>query len=73
MGLMAGGDTYSTSVLNGIRYLIETQRPGGGWDEDLCTGTGFPKVFYLMYHNYRISFPLIALAEFGKFAETERA
>jgi len=72
MGLMAGGDTYSTSVLNGVRYLVETQRADGGWDEDLCTGTGFPKVFYLMYHNYRISFPLIALAEFSKFAEMER-
>ncbi len=73
MGLIAGGDTYSSSVLNGIRYLLETQRPDGNWDEDLSTGTGFPKVFYLTYHNYRISFPLIALAEFGKTSETERA
>jgi squalene-hopene/tetraprenyl-beta-curcumene cyclase len=73
MGLIAGGDTYSSSVLNGIRYLVNTQRPDGNWDEDLSTGTGFPKVFYLNYHNYRISFPLIALAAFSKHTETERA
>ena len=73
MGLIAGGDTYSSSVLNGIRYLVKTQRPDGNWDEDLSTGTGFPKVFYLNYHNYRISFPLIALAAFSKHSETERA
>jgi squalene-hopene/tetraprenyl-beta-curcumene cyclase len=73
MGLIAGGDTYSSSVLNGIRYLVNTQRPDGNWDEDLSTGTGFPKVFYLNYHNYRISFPLIALAAFSKHSETERA
>jgi squalene-hopene/tetraprenyl-beta-curcumene cyclase len=73
MGLIAGGDTYSSSVLNGIRYLVNTQRPDGNWDEDLSTGTGFPKVFYLNYHNYRISFPLIALAAFSKHSELERA
>ena len=73
MGLIAGGDTYSSSVRNGIRYLLETQRPDGNWDEDLSTGTGFPKVFYLTYHNYRIAFPLIALAAFAKTSESERA
>ena len=73
MGLIAGGDTYSSSVRNGIRYLLETQRPDGNWDEDLSTGTGFPKVFYLTYHNYRISFPLMALAAFAKTSDTERA
>jgi squalene-hopene/tetraprenyl-beta-curcumene cyclase len=73
MGLIAGGDTYSSSVINGIRYLVETQRPDGNWDENLSTGTGFPKVFYLNYHNYRISFPLIALAAYSKHSETERA
>ena len=27
MGLMAGGDTYSSSVLNGIEYLVSKRRP----------------------------------------------
>jgi nucleoside-diphosphate-sugar epimerase len=29
---------------------------------ELATGTGFPKVFYLNYHYYRLYFPLMALA-----------
>jgi squalene-hopene/tetraprenyl-beta-curcumene cyclase len=66
MGLMAGGDTYSSSVLQGIEYLIETQSEDGAWPEELATGTGFPKVFYLNYHYYRIYFPLLALATFVK-------
>jgi squalene-hopene/tetraprenyl-beta-curcumene cyclase len=66
MGLMAGGDTYSSSVLHGIEYLIETQAEDGTWAEDLATGTGFPKVFYLNYHYYRLYFPLLALAAFVK-------
>jgi squalene-hopene/tetraprenyl-beta-curcumene cyclase len=66
MGLMAGGDTYSSSVLQGIEYLIETQTEDGTWCEELATGTGFPKVFYLNYHYYRLYFPLLALATFVK-------
>jgi len=64
MGLIAGGDTNSLSVQHGIEYLLDTQRPDGGWDEELATGTGFPKVFYLNYHYYRLYFPLIALSDF---------
>jgi squalene-hopene/tetraprenyl-beta-curcumene cyclase len=66
MGLMAGGDTRSSSVLDGIAYLVETQNPDGAWSEELATGTGFPKVFYLNYHYYRLYFPLLALATFAK-------
>jgi squalene-hopene/tetraprenyl-beta-curcumene cyclase len=64
LGLMAGGDTYSSSVINGIEYLIRTQKEDGSWAEELATGTGFPKVFYLNYHYYRLYFPLLALATF---------
>ena len=64
LGLLAGGDANSLSVRKGIEYLLETQRGDGGWDEELATGTGFPKVFYLSYHLYRDSFPLLALASF---------
>ncbi len=66
MGLIAGGDTNSLSVQHGIEYLLDTQRSDGGWDEELATGTGFPRVFYLNYHYYRLYFPLIALSEFAR-------
>ena len=64
LGLIAGGDTTSSSLHKGIEYLIETQRSEGGWDEHLSTGTGFPGVFYLQYHLYRHSFPILALAAY---------
>jgi squalene-hopene/tetraprenyl-beta-curcumene cyclase len=64
LGLLAAGDWRSQSVTNGVEYLLETQRRDGSWNEELATGTGFPKVFYLTYHLYRQSFPLLALAEF---------
>src|SRR5689334_10384477 len=66
LGLLAGGDTNSLSLHQGIEYLLETQRPDGSWREDLSTGTGFPKVFYLTYHLYRLYFPLLALSEFAR-------
>jgi squalene-hopene/tetraprenyl-beta-curcumene cyclase len=64
LALLAGGDTTSTSLMDGIEYLIRTQRADGTWSEELATGTGFPKVFYLTYHLYRNSFPLLALNTF---------
>jgi squalene-hopene/tetraprenyl-beta-curcumene cyclase len=66
LGLLAGGDTNSSSLKNGIGWLIENQRADGGWDEELSTGTGFPGVFYLKYHLYRNSFPVLALAAYRK-------
>jgi squalene-hopene/tetraprenyl-beta-curcumene cyclase len=66
MGLIAGGDTSSRSVNQGIEYLLETQNVDGSWSEDMATGTGFPRVFYLNYHYYRLYFPLIALSAFRK-------
>lgn len=66
LGLLASGDTTSESVRKGAAYLLRTQRKDGTWDEELCTGTGFPRVFYLTYHLYRAYFPLLALAEFRK-------
>jgi squalene-hopene/tetraprenyl-beta-curcumene cyclase len=47
-------------------YLLRTQLPEGSWREDLATGTGFPKVFYLNYHLYKDYFPLLALSSFVK-------
>jgi squalene-hopene/tetraprenyl-beta-curcumene cyclase len=66
LGLLAGGDRTSNSLHKGIEYLIETQRKDGGWDEELSTGTGFPRVFYLKYHYYRHSFPVLALSTYLK-------
>jgi squalene-hopene/tetraprenyl-beta-curcumene cyclase len=66
LGLLAGGDTNSSSLFKGVEWLIEHQRADGGWDEELSTGTGFPKVFYLKYHYYRHSFPVLALSMYRK-------
>jgi squalene-hopene/tetraprenyl-beta-curcumene cyclase len=66
LGLIASGDTYSISLKKAIEYLVERQRPDGTWDEKTATGTGFPRVFYLTYHLYRNSFPLLALAAYLK-------
>ncbi|MCI0640530.1 MAG: squalene--hopene cyclase [Gemmataceae bacterium] len=64
LGLMHAGEAHSDAVGRGIEYLLETQGPDGNWEEDQFTGTGFPKVFYLKYHNYRLYFPLMALARY---------
>jgi len=62
MGLFASDDWDSDSVRQGIEYLLKTQTKEGTWYETACTGTGFPRVFYLRYHMYRQYFPLLALA-----------
>jgi squalene-hopene/tetraprenyl-beta-curcumene cyclase len=64
LGLIAAGEADSESVRTGVRFLVDRQLPDGNWREDEFTGTGFPKVFYLKYHLYRLYFPLMALARF---------
>jgi squalene-hopene/tetraprenyl-beta-curcumene cyclase len=64
MGLLAGGEEKSLEVHRGIHYLLKTQQPDGTWEELYFTGTGFPKHFYIRYHNYRNCFPLMALGQF---------
>ena len=66
LALIAGGDVRSESVHNGVEYLARTQRSDGNWDEEYCTGTGFPSVFYLAYTDYRNTFPLLALSTYLK-------
>ena len=61
MALMAIYGPEDTGVLRGIRYLIDTQLPSGTWEEPWFTGTGFPRVFYLRYHLYRLYFPIMCL------------
>jgi len=57
-------DPHSLAVKRGVRWLCETQRPDGTWDEDYFTGTGFPGDFSLNYHLYRLVFPLTALGRY---------
>jgi squalene-hopene/tetraprenyl-beta-curcumene cyclase len=59
---VAAGRAHSTAVTHGIEWLAARQEPDGSWEQQEFTGTGFPLVFYLRYHYYPISFPLLALA-----------
>jgi len=70
-GLVAAGEGSSSSARRGVQWLLTTQRSDGDWNETAFTGTGFPKVFYLRYHYYRISFPLIAIARWHASLGTE--
>ena len=63
LALLAAGER-SAAVDRGVRWLIETQRPDGTWDEPQFTGTGFPGDFYLNYHLYRLIFPVSALGRY---------
>ena len=64
LGLIAAGRARSEAVRRGIDYLIQAQLPDGSWEELPYTGTGFPRVFYLRYHYYRVYFPLMAVARY---------
>ena len=66
LGLLAAGEADSDTVQLGIEYLVATQGPDGNWQEEWFTGTGFPKVFYLKYHMYRLYFPLMALTRYAQ-------
>jgi squalene-hopene/tetraprenyl-beta-curcumene cyclase len=72
MGLMSAGDYESNEVINGLCYLISHQKADGSWDEELFTGTGFPRVFYLKYHYYRIYFPMYALGMYMRGVQRRR-
>jgi squalene-hopene/tetraprenyl-beta-curcumene cyclase len=63
LALLAAGER-SAAVERGVRFLVDTQRPDGSWDEPLFTGTGFPGDFYINYHLYRIVFPVSALGRY---------
>ena len=64
LALLAAGERDSEAAERGIRWLAETQRPDGTWDEPQFTGTGFPGDFYVNYHLYRLAFPVSALGRY---------
>jgi len=64
LALLAAGENDSEATERGIRWLAQTQRADGSWDEPQYTGTGFPGDFYINYHLYRLSFPLSALGRY---------
>jgi squalene-hopene/tetraprenyl-beta-curcumene cyclase len=64
IGLLAGEDPLSESVMRGVAWLTERQADAGNWDETASTGNGFPNHFYLHYQLYSHYFPLIALGRF---------
>jgi squalene-hopene/tetraprenyl-beta-curcumene cyclase len=66
MALMAIYGPNDEGVLKGIRYLLDTQLASGTWDESWFTGTGFPRVFYLRYHLYRLYFPIMCLGRWSR-------
>jgi squalene-hopene/tetraprenyl-beta-curcumene cyclase len=60
--LQIAGMGNHPAAQRGLSYLKETQTRDGTWEEPYCTGTGFPRDFYLNYHLYRHLFPMMALA-----------
>jgi squalene-hopene/tetraprenyl-beta-curcumene cyclase len=63
LALLAAGDE-SDALARGIAWLVATQRPDGGWDEQYFTGTGFPGDLYINYEMYRLVFPIWALGRY---------
>jgi squalene-hopene/tetraprenyl-beta-curcumene cyclase len=52
----------AAAMRRGIAWLVATQRADGTWEEPQYTGTGFPSDYYINYHLYRLTFPIMALA-----------
>jgi squalene-hopene/tetraprenyl-beta-curcumene cyclase len=62
LGLIAAGEVDSVAVERGVKYLVKSYQTPPPWKQELYTGTGFPRVFYLRYHGYSQYFPIWALA-----------
>ncbi len=73
IGLLAAGLEHHPAVTRAVQHLVDTQCQDGSWEETEFTGTGFPKVFYLRYHYYRIYFPLLALSRWAVTAAASSA
>jgi squalene-hopene/tetraprenyl-beta-curcumene cyclase len=64
LALLAAGERDHLATERGVRWLAQTQRADGSWDEPQYTGTGFPGDFYINYHLYRLAFPISALGRY---------
>ncbi|HEX3347713.1 MAG TPA: squalene--hopene cyclase [Acetobacteraceae bacterium] len=64
LGLMAAGAVEHEAVHRAVAFLASCQKEDGEWDEASYTAVGFPRVFYLRYHGYRLFFPLMAMARY---------
>ena len=64
LGLMAAGEADHAAVTRGVAWLAAQQKADGEWEELPYNAVGFPRVFYLRYHGYRLFFPLMAMARF---------
>ena len=71
LGLMAAGEVHSEAVARGVGWLTVNQQHDGLWGQEMYTGGGFPRVFYLRYHGYPKYFPLWALARYRNLSELE--
>ncbi|HSZ59455.1 MAG TPA: squalene--hopene cyclase [Tepidisphaeraceae bacterium] len=72
MGLLAAAGSDDPAVERALLWLAHHQRADGNWDEQFYTGTGFPRVFYLNYHLYRLYFPVTALARYGRMKSSSK-
>ena len=61
IALHAADEQRSPAAERGVGWLVATQRGDGSWDEPQYTGTGFPSDYYINYHLYRLTFPIMAL------------
>lgn len=66
LALLSAGERDSEAVERGVRWLVDTQKADGSWDEPYFTGTGFPRDFSINYHLYRMVFPLTALGRYAR-------